>query len=131
MSKTTVVNIRTTPCQVFIGRPSKFGNPFKIGRDGNREQVIKKFKKYFCQRLKNDPAFKKSVQNLIDVETIGCYCAPEPCHGDIIRDYLYSVKHAGSHACPVCQATMELSGVDVYKCPWCGEVIDICEEEEL
>lgn len=35
--KTTVVNVRTETCDVYIGRPSKWGNPFLIGQDGGCE----------------------------------------------------------------------------------------------
>ena len=39
-SKTRVVNCKKEPYDVYIGRPSKWGNPFKIGRDGSRQEVI-------------------------------------------------------------------------------------------
>ena len=40
---TTVVKI-DQPYDVYIGRPSKWGNPFRIGPDGNREEVIRKYR---------------------------------------------------------------------------------------
>lgn len=85
--KTKVVNVKTTPCDVIIGRPSKFGNPFVIGRDGNREQVIELYWKYFYKRVENDSDFKKAVEKLKGL-TLGCYCKPEACHGDVIVEYL-------------------------------------------
>ena len=43
MSHKLVVNIkRDFSAEVFIGRESQWGNPFEIGKDGNRKQVIKK-----------------------------------------------------------------------------------------
>lgn len=53
---TTVVNIRkkkgkkSSFYDVYCGRGSLFGNPFKIGRDGDRKQVIQKFREYFYKR---------------------------------------------------------------------------------
>jgi hypothetical protein len=88
--KTKVVNVRKTHYEVFIGRPSKYGNPFKIGRDGTREQVIELYRKYFYKRLEFDPEFKKDVLKL-QGKTLGCYCKPEACHGDVILEYLYNV----------------------------------------
>ena len=40
---TRVVHCKRAPFDIYIGRPSKWGNPFVIGRDGNREQVIEKY----------------------------------------------------------------------------------------
>ena len=51
MCKTTVINIRNDKrYDVYIGRPSKWGNPFVIGRDGTREQVIKKYRDWIATR---------------------------------------------------------------------------------
>ena len=41
-----VVHCKRAPFNIYIGRPSKWGNPFVIGRDGNREQVIEKYRAY-------------------------------------------------------------------------------------
>ena len=43
---TKVVHCKRAPFDIYIGRPSKWGNPFVIGRDGNREQVIEKYRAY-------------------------------------------------------------------------------------
>ena len=34
------------PNTVYVGRPTKWGNPFKIGVDGNRQKVIRKYRQY-------------------------------------------------------------------------------------
>lgn len=44
--KACVVNIKKADCDVNIMRPSKWGNPFVIGRDGTRDEVIDKFEKW-------------------------------------------------------------------------------------
>lgn len=84
MTETRVVNIRNEGCDVFIGRPSKFGNPFKIGRDGTREQVITKFGAWARLRVKTDSTWAEHVKSLAG-KTLGCYCAPLACHGDVLR----------------------------------------------
>jgi hypothetical protein len=84
---TRVVNIRTAPCDVYIGRPGPFGNPYVIGSDGDRDEVIRKFRMYFYQRLKIDPEFKTKVEALRG-RTLGCYCAPLSCHGDVILEWV-------------------------------------------
>lgn len=64
---------------VYIGRPSKWGNPFVIGRDGNREQVISKYRNY----LLNSPDLLKQIGELHGKDLV-CYCAPNACHGDVL-----------------------------------------------
>lgn len=80
---TRVVNVANSDCDVFIGRPSRWGSPFKIGRDGTREQVIKKYETWARLLLKDDADFAARVKALHG-KTLGCYCAPLPCHGDVL-----------------------------------------------
>jgi len=68
---------------VFIGRPSPFGNPFVIGPDGSREDVINKFHLY----LVNTPELLARVRAELRGMDLVCFCAPEPCHGDVLLHY--------------------------------------------
>ena len=82
---TTVVNVKDGLWvdgyfDVFIGRPSKWGNPFIIGRDGDRLEVIEKYQKW----LKTQPHLLGSLDELRG-KRLGCFCSPLPCHGDILR----------------------------------------------
>jgi hypothetical protein len=70
-----------------IDRTTIFGCPFKIGRDGTREHVMEKYRRYFYSRLAADPGFKKEVHQL-KAKILGCWCKPLPCHGDVIAEYL-------------------------------------------
>ena len=36
----------------------------------------------------NEPNFKEYVHSLKNKETFGCFCAPKPCHADVIIEYL-------------------------------------------
>jgi len=38
------VGKRSSATQIYIGRPSKWDNPFVIGRDGSRKEVIAKYR---------------------------------------------------------------------------------------
>ena len=51
---TRVVHCKRAPFDIYIGRPSKWANPFVIGRDGNREQVIEHVMKQLVVELKAD-----------------------------------------------------------------------------
>ena len=99
-NKTRVVNIRKEKYDVYIGRGrgSVFGNPMRIGAkiDGRpepvtREEAIIWYREYFYVRLKLQPEFKEAVEALRG-KTLGCFCKPLPCHGDIIVEYLEKEK---------------------------------------
>ena len=74
-----VVNIRNSGYDVLIARPSKWGNPFMVGRDGNREQVIRMYEIHVRRR----PDLIAALPELIG-KRLGCYCKPEACHGDVL-----------------------------------------------
>jgi len=85
--ETRVVNLRDEPYDIYIGRPSPFGNPFVVGEHGNREHCIKNYRTFFYNGLGDTPDYKKKVLALKG-KRLGCYCKPLPCHGDIIVEYL-------------------------------------------
>ena len=76
-----VVNIRNEKADVYIGRGSKWGNPFRIGADGTRADVIRKYRDYILKRQD----LLNSLGELIG-KRLGCYCAPLACHGDVLKD---------------------------------------------
>ena len=85
--KTRIVNIKSKKYDIYIGRPSKWGNPFVIGKDGTREEVIEKYKQYI---LRNERLLK-DLPELKD-KTLGCFCKPFPCHGDVLVELLEEGK---------------------------------------
>jgi len=84
---TTIEHVRYGTFTKYIGRPSIFGNPYTIGPDGTREEVIDKFKKYFYNKIETDKHFKNQVLELKG-HRLGCYCYPKACHGDVIIEWL-------------------------------------------
>ena len=74
-----VVNAHREPYDVLIARPSKWGNPFQIGRDRNRDQVIKMYEVHIRRR----PDLIAALTELVG-KRLGCYCKPLPCHGDVL-----------------------------------------------
>jgi len=86
--KPRVLNIRTLKREgvlgktpgIFIGRPSPFGNPFKIGRDGTRAQVIEKYRVYLSQK----PDLVEKARRELKGQNLLCFCAPDLCHGDVL-----------------------------------------------
>ena len=84
--KTAVVNVRNSECDIYIGRPSRWGNPFRIGRDGTRSQVIAKFRAYAARNFA--PADLAQLKG----KRLGCFCAPLPCHGDVLAELADGVE---------------------------------------
>lgn len=106
-----VVNIRPqylnlqvwmeNPSNIYIGRAgvvfikgsrfpkttSNFANPYKIGKDGTREQVIQKYKIYIKEKLKNDDSLQKELIGMKG-KNLGCWCFPEPCHGNVLLELI-------------------------------------------
>lgn len=76
---TRVVHVRKAHYDVYIGRPSQWGNPFAIGRDGDRATVIIKYGRW----LESNPELMAQVKTLKG-KTLGCWCKPQACHGDIL-----------------------------------------------
>jgi Domain of unknown function (DUF4326) len=64
---------------VYVGRPSKWGNPFMIGRDGTRAEVIAKYRAWL---LRNE-RLMAALPELRGKDLV-CWCAPCPCHGDVL-----------------------------------------------
>lgn len=81
--ETKVVNIKHAKCDVYIGRPSDWGNPFRIGPDGTREEVLRKFRGWI---LEQDELIARLPE--LRGKRLGCYCKPEACHGDILVELL-------------------------------------------
>jgi hypothetical protein len=65
---------------VYIGRPSKWGNPFVIGRDGDREQVMQKY----CNWIVTQTGLIRDAQRELVGKDLVCYCSPQEYHGDIL-----------------------------------------------
>lgn len=65
---------------VYIGRPSVWGNPYEIGKDGNRQEIIEKYKLY----LESRPDLIEKAKQELKGKNLVCWCSPLPCHGDIL-----------------------------------------------
>lgn len=76
---TRVVHCKKDSYDVYIGRPSLWGNPFEIGKDGTRDEVIAKYEAH----LFSNTNLLSKVGSLKG-KTLGCWCAPRPCHGDVL-----------------------------------------------
>ena len=75
-----VVNLHKEAYDKYIGRGSKWGNPFRIGPDGTREDVLIKYEGWIVKQ-------KHLMGSLHELrgKRIGCFCKPKACHGDVLK----------------------------------------------
>ena len=81
-----VVHCKRERYDVYIGRGSIWGNPYKVGKDGNRDEVIEKYRKYILSK-------PELIARLGELEgkVLGCWCRPARCHGDVLIEL---IKHS-------------------------------------
>lgn len=84
---TRVVHCKKEKYDIYIGRPSKWGNPFSIGKDGTRQEVIDKYREWI---LNHDDLLLDILE--LDGKVLGCWCAPKACHGDVLVEILEEIK---------------------------------------
>jgi len=77
---------------INIMRPNVLGNPFMIGKDGNRTEVIEKYRHWLWSKVKSRTPDIITVLKRIKIETLTgnpvylmCCCKPAPCHGDVVK----------------------------------------------
>lgn len=68
------------PNAVYIGRGSPYGNPFVIGKHGDRDDVCDKYE----AMLLNTPTLLAKVKVELKGKDLVCFCAPKRCHGDTL-----------------------------------------------
>ncbi len=89
-----VVNFRyrVRPGVIPVCRPTAYGNPYKI-TVYDKDTAIALFAEFFYSE-QGRKLREKALRDIPPDATIGCYCAPERCHADIIAGYLnWKRKH--------------------------------------
>jgi hypothetical protein len=84
-----VVHCKKEPFDVYVGRGSKWGNPYSH-KEGtlaekvvnSRSEAVKKYEEYL---LSNDELMSSLSE--LKGKTLGCWCKPKSCHGDILLKY--------------------------------------------
>ena len=84
----TIVNLKHEPDAVKNGavridRRTRWGNPFVIGRDGSRAQVIALYRAELWRRIRTGEVSLEALAAL-DGKRLACHCAPLPCHGEVL-----------------------------------------------
>lgn len=77
-----VVHCKREAFDVYIGRPSKWGNPFRLGPGESREAAVAKYRAW----LMTQPALVAAARRELRGKVLGCWCAPKLCHGDVLME---------------------------------------------
>jgi hypothetical protein len=82
-----VVHCKKEPYDVYIGRPSKFGNPFSHMpgtlaqfQVASREEAIEHYENY----IRATPWLLQAAKDELKGKVLGCWCKPQACHGDVL-----------------------------------------------
>lgn len=85
-----VVNISTCkdwgkPGDIRIDRKTKWGNPFVMYHEGQRNSVCESYKIWINKQLKSKSLDLKDLEK---AKRLGCHCKPKKCHGDYLKELL-------------------------------------------
>jgi len=72
----------------YIGRGSPWGNPYVIGKHGDRAEVIQKFREYASAVILAHPDWLVPLKG----RNLVCFCAPLACHGDVLLEMIGESK---------------------------------------
>lgn len=69
------------PNTISVTRPGRYGNPFRVGRDGTAQECVDKFRDAM-------PPFAKEAYRLeLRGKNLACFCAMDrPCHADVLLE---------------------------------------------
>jgi len=89
-----VVHCKKEAYDVYIGRPSKWGNPFTHIKNQQtlakfqvetRQEAVDAYRKWITE---GDGKFLLKDLSELEGKTLGCWCSPQSCHGDVLVELL-------------------------------------------
>mgnify|MGYP000073592277 CR=1 FL=1 len=82
-SQTTVVNLKYEAFDVRIDRKTRWGNPFPMRSEADRDRVCEEYRAWLWGEIK---ANRITLEDIADLrgKRLGCHCAPRRCHGDTL-----------------------------------------------
>lgn len=80
-----VVHCKREKYDVYIGRPGPWGNPFRLTNEEERGATLERYRAWLWQQI-HGPDGEDLMYSLAELhgKTLGCWCAPHPCHGDVL-----------------------------------------------
>jgi hypothetical protein len=77
-----VVHCKRSPYDVYVGRPSVWGNPFPLRMEAERAVVLQRYREW----LMGQPHLLERIREELRGKRLGCWCAPRPCHADLLAE---------------------------------------------
>lgn len=75
---------------VRIDRGTRYGNPFVMGEDGDRDEVCDAYERHY---LPHKPSIEQRIEaGELSGKVLVCHCYPERCHGNCLADAANSVS---------------------------------------
>jgi hypothetical protein len=85
MAHPLVVHCKRSPHDVYVGRPGPFGNPFPLSKGASLDErlaCVERFRAY----VMTQPELLARIRRELRGKTLGCWCAPQACHGDVLAE---------------------------------------------
>lgn len=83
---TRVVNVHKDPYDIYIGRPSKWGNPFRMQTGISRAQAVALHREWWYAP-EQEKLREAALVELKD-KVLACHCHPLACHGHTIAEFI-------------------------------------------
>lgn len=93
-NKITVVHCKRNPVNEYIGRPSPLGNPFPWDKNTPKGSTLERYEVWLNEQIEQRiPVIINELNRLLLLAregdlNLGCWCAPQVCHGDVIKKKL-------------------------------------------
>jgi len=79
-----VVHCKKESYDVYIGRPSKWGNPIVLYDERDRQTVYDLYKEWI--NMPEQEQLRQDAKTELKGKILGCYCSPKLCHGNILAE---------------------------------------------
>lgn len=111
-------NIKDNTHGIYIGRGTPLGNPYEIGKDGDRDAVIGQYRDYLLKELAlANPVLITALKQLSEDSILRCHCSPAKCHGEVIEEAFFLLSKFMPKPTPLTYA-----GIGARKTP--GKALD-------
>lgn len=80
MAHPLVVHCKRSRYDVYVGRPSPWGNPFRLTKESDRDLVVQRYESW----LLGQPALVAKARFELAGKVLACWCAPKACHADVL-----------------------------------------------
>lgn len=78
-------DVRIGGTQIYVGRPSPWGNPFPATGKRSRHEAVELFREYAESRVQVD---RDWLSPLREATALICWCAPLECHADVLAELI-------------------------------------------